>query len=154
MRVRQRVYLSVKSGTLAPHEISEVLGLEPSEAKAMGSSDPERGTPRCHVWSLESGVDQAAPLHDHLDALLPILRSHKEALRDVSRHESTIVNVVIVRHFQEGEEDFDEATYGLNPDEGLARLSGQHPFLGWVLEPADIELLTACGAGLDIDEYG
>jgi hypothetical protein len=154
VRIRQRVYLSVKSDTLAPPEISELLGLAPTEAKAMGSSDPVRGTPRCHLWSLASGVGQAAPLCDHFDALLPILRSHEEALRVVSRHASTIIDLVVVRYFDDGEEEFDEATYGLNPDEGVVRLSGQHPFLGWALESADIDLLSACGVGLDIDEYG
>jgi hypothetical protein len=154
VRIRQRVYLSVKSGSLAPSEISELLGLEPTEAKAMSSSDPVRGTPRCHLWSLASGVGQAAPLRDHLDALLPILRSHEDALRVVSRRESTILDLVVVRYFDDGEEEFDEATYGLNPDEGVVRLSGQHPYLGWALESADIELLSACGIGLDVDEYG
>lgn len=154
MRIRQRAYLSVKSEALAPPKISELLGLEPTEAKTMGSSDPLRDTPRCHLWSLASGVSQSAPVHDHLDALLPILRSHQEALRDVSRHESTMIYLVVVRYLDEGEEEFDEATYGLNPDEDVVRLSGQHPFLGWALQSADIELLSACGVGLDIDEYG
>ena len=113
-----------------------------------------RGIPRCHLWSLASGVGQAAPLRDHLDALLPVLRSHDDALRVVSRHESTIIDLVIVRYFEDGEEDFDEATYGVNPTEGIVRLSGQHPFLGWTLDSAEMELLSACGVGLDIDEYG
>lgn len=154
MRVRQRAYLSVKSSTLAPTQISELLGLEPTEAKVIGTSDPVRGIPRCHLWSLASGVDEAAPLRDHFDALLPVLRAHMEALRLVSRRQSTIVNLVVVRRFDEGNEDFDEATYGLDPDEGVVRLSGQHPFLGWALESADIRLLNDCGVGLDVDEYG
>jgi hypothetical protein len=153
VRVRQRAYLSVKSETLSPPEISELLGLEPTEAKAMGSSDSVHG-PRCHLWSLASRVGQAAPLQDHLDALLPILRSHKDAFLAVGGQESTMIDLVVVRYFDDGEEEFDEATYGLNPDEEVVRLSGQHPFLGWALESGDIELLSACGVGLDIDEYG
>lgn len=154
MRIRQRAYLSVKSETLSPSKISEMLGLEPTQAQVQGSSDPLRGTPRCHLWSLASGVSQSAPVHDHLNALLPILRSHQEALRAVSRRESTMIYLVVVRYFDEGGEEFDEATYGLNPDEDVVRLSGQHPFLGWALQSADIELLSECGVGLDVDEYG
>jgi hypothetical protein len=154
VRIRQRAYLSVKSDTLTPPDISELLGLEPTEAKARGYSDPLRGLPRCHLWSLASGVGEAAPLRHHLDVLLPILRSHDDALRVVSGHESTIIDLVIVRYFEDGEEDFDEATYGVNPGEEFVRLSGQHPFLGWTLESAEIELLSACGVALDIDEYG
>jgi len=125
--LRQRAYLSVKSNTLSPPEISALLGVEPTEAEAMGSSDAVRGTPRCHLWSLASGVDDADPLHDHVDALVPILQSHAEALRIVSDHESTRVWLRIVRYFEDGEEDFDEASYGLDPDDGIVRLGGQHP---------------------------
>ncbi len=120
----------------------------------MGSSDAVRGTPRCHLWSLASGVDDAASLDDHVGALVPILQSHAEALRIVSDHESTRLWLRIVRYFEDGEDDFDEASYGLDPNEGIVRLGGQHPFLGWGLDLEIIELLTACGVGLDVDEYG
>lgn len=144
----------MKSNKLSPPEISALLGVEPTEAKAMGSSNAARGTPRCHLWSLASGVDDAASLYDHVDALVPILQSHSEALRVVSEHESTLVCLTIVRYLEDGEEDFDEASYGLDPDKGIVRLGGQHPFLGWALDPDIIELLAACGVGLDVDEYG
>jgi hypothetical protein len=154
MHLGQRAYLAVKSTTLSPPEVSAMLGLKPTQAEAMGSRDPTRGIPRCHLWSLASGVDHAASLDDHITALVPILQSHSEALRAVSASESTGIWLTIVRHCEDVDEDFDQSTYGLDPDAQIEGLGGQHPFLGWGMDPGVVELLARCGVGLDVDEYG
>lgn len=154
VRVRQQAYLLVKSESLSPTEISALLGLEPTEAKVMGSRDPVLVVPRCHLWKFAMGIDDASPLEDNLKALLAVLRRHAAAFKAIRDHEATTTWLVIVRHFDAGNEDFDEATYGLNPTGGVVRLGGQHPFLGWSLQPEDVELLSSCGLGVDVDEYG
>lgn len=131
-----------------------MIGLEPTEAEAMGSRDPSRGIPRCHLWSLASGVDEAASLDDHVNALVPIMQSRTEAFRAVSAIKSIGIWLTIVRHFEDANEVFDQSGYGLDADAGVERLGGQHPLLGWGMDRDVVELLSECGIGLDVDEYG
>jgi hypothetical protein len=99
-------------------------------------------------------VDEAAPLADHVNALAAVLKKHVAGFKAASDHEETWTCLQVVRHFERGDEDFDEATYGLDPGSDLVRLAGQHPFLGWHLEPEVVRLLSSCGMALDVDEYG
>lgn len=154
MRVRQRVYLKVTSAALSPHAISNLVGLEPTESAAMGSRDPVLVLPRFHMWSYASGVDEAATLEDHLGPLVSVLLEHTAGFKAASDHGETWTELQVVRYFKDGGEDFDESTYGLDPDSSLVRLGGQHPLLGWHLEPDVLRLLSSCGMALDVDEYG
>jgi len=99
-------------------------------------------------------VDEAANLEDHFSALLAVIGERVQELRAVSAHEETAIWMTVVRRFEDGDEDFDESTYGVPADMNLSRLGGQHPFLGWGLDAANIDLLSSCGIGLDVDEYG
>jgi hypothetical protein len=72
----------------------------------------------------------------------------------VDPDEGSVVWLQVVRNFEDGDEDFDQATYGLPTDSPFARLSGQHAFLGWNFGPDRIALLTDAGMGLSVDEYG
>jgi hypothetical protein len=82
------------------------------------------------------------------------IRDHAEGLRRVAATPDTAVWLQVVRHFEEGPENFDEATYGLAADSPFERVSGQHPLLGWGLAAERVELLATAGIGLDVDEYG
>ena len=155
MRIRQRAYLGLASDGLDPSQITELLGTEASETKVMGSrqSGPPP-LPRSHLWKLESGVSDQSPLEDHLTALWPRLADLADGLQTFTSREDSSGRLQIVRYFEEGEEDFDEATWGLPADSPFERLGGQHPFLGWRLNAVQMQFLVSVGLDLDVDEYG
>ncbi len=74
MRVRQHVYMYLKSEALDPDEISGVVGAEPDEVKLRGSrSQGPPPIPRHHIWRLNSGRSDNADLEEHFAALWPKL---------------------------------------------------------------------------------
>jgi hypothetical protein len=97
------------------------------------------------------------PLDDHFEALLPRLTPARDRLRDLLSDGSATGWLQVVRYFEEGDEDFDEATYGMDEatvERGLRRFSGQHPFLGFGLGWEMLDLLHFISADIDFDEYG
>jgi Domain of unknown function (DUF4279) len=155
MRLRQRAYLRIASDVLDPARVSEIVGVNPDEARLMGSRSPgPPPRPRSHLWYLRSGLTEDRTLDDHFDVMFSAIHHHAVGLRKVASSPETVVWLQVVRTFEEGDEDFDEATYRLPPDSPFERLSGQHPFLGWSLSPDRISLLAQVGIGLDVDEYG
>ena len=156
MRVRQYAYFGIKSERWSPDEITEVAGIEPNESTVKGSrpNPAARLLPVSHLWKLTSGVSAESDLEPHFAALMPRLRGHENGLREVIRQPGVWAALVIVRYFEEGEEEFDEATFGIPEGSGIQRLSGQHPFLGWSLDAHAVQLLASIGAAIDVDEYG
>ena len=155
MRLRQRAYLRVASHVLDPGQISEIVGVDPHETKLRGSRSPgPPPIPRFHLWLLKSGLAEEVRLDEHLDVLFAIIRAHVDGFRQIATTPETAVWLTVVRYFEAGDEDFDEATHGLPEDSPYERVSGQHPLLGWALEPEQILLLSQSGIGLDVDEYG
>jgi hypothetical protein len=155
MRIRQRAYLSLASDGLCPDEITAILGLEPDESKIRGSrfaGPPPR--PASHLWSLLSGVRDDAPLEDHLTALWPRLVQVAEGLQIFTARPDSAGFLQIVRNFEEGSEDFDEAAWGLPPNADFERLGGQHPFLGFGFDALQLQFLGSIGVAIDVDEYG
>ena len=51
-----------------------------------------------------------------------------DRIRGIVSPNATAAYLVIVREFEEGDEDFDEATLGLDPHSNVRRLGGQHHF--------------------------
>lgn len=68
------------------HEaISNVLALKPSDAWNPGDIDPRNGRVRKNAgWRLNSGLDDREPLEQHIQALLTILGTRREALGALS----------------------------------------------------------------------
>jgi hypothetical protein len=128
MRVRQRAYLRIASDALDPGSVSEMAGLDPDETMLRGSSSagpPPR--PRSHMWNRKSGLTDDRPFDDHLDVIFTIIRDHADGVRRVAATPDTSVWLQVVRYFEDGPEDFDEATYGLPADSSFERPSGQRP---------------------------
>jgi len=155
MRVRQRASLRVSSNLLDPGQISALVGVDPHETKLRGSRSPgPPPLPRFHLWHFNSGLADDLRLDEHLGRLVGTVSAHADGFREVASTPETNVWLSVVRYFEEGPEDFDEATYGLPADSPFERLSGQHPFLGWGLDTEQLALLGQTGIGLDVDEYG
>ena len=159
MRVRQRAYFGIWSTTLSPPEITGALRIEPDEVMAKGgrrAGPPPM--PKYHLWKVLSGLPMDGPIGPHLETLLPRIEPAKDRIRELLRRgNGTFARLEVVRYFEEGDEEFDEATYGLGEEElakGWTRVSGQHPFLGFALEHDVIAFLNYIGAYMDFDEYG
>jgi hypothetical protein len=78
---REYAYVFI-SGAENYTNISTTLELKPSEAWNVGDVDPRSGRVRKNVgWRLDSGLDDKQPLAEHIQALLAILGTRREALR-------------------------------------------------------------------------
>lgn len=154
MRVRQHAYLLIRSDAVAPVEVTARLGLEPDRVKPRGSQaagPPPR--PRVHVWILGSGRPDDVPLEDHLDALLARLEPHVDRIGALVGAGHTTGALQIVRHFEVGAEDDAVLDPGRGVD-GLERLRGQHPLLGFHLDHRLVRFADQARLTIDIDEYG
>lgn len=154
MRVRQHAYFLVRSDVLTPVEVTAHLGLEPDKVKPRGSratGPPPR--PRMHIWILESGRPDTAPLDDHLDALLIRLEPYAEGISALLVTGHTTGVVQIVRYFEIGAEDHDVIEPGPRV-EGLERLRGQHRLLGFHLDHRLLRFAGQAQIAIDVDEYG
>lgn len=86
MTDRIHVFLSVGEFAPAPpSEITELMGLEPTEMWERG--EPVPGHPTAHRtfsrWTLESPLERSKSFEDHLDALLLILEARADQIRRV-----------------------------------------------------------------------
>jgi len=85
------VIFSISGPTIAPHQISKLLGIEPTESTLTGltrSTDldgTEVETEHRGTWVLATGtrVDSLA-VEDHVAYVLDVLRPHAAALRELS----------------------------------------------------------------------
>ncbi|MDR1277106.1 MAG: DUF4279 domain-containing protein [Candidatus Accumulibacter sp.] len=78
---REYAYLSI-SGPGTHEQITQILGLSPSEAWNVGDINPRNGKPRkSMLWCLSSGLDDKQPLEMHVQHLFLALFTKAEALR-------------------------------------------------------------------------
>ena len=80
---REYAYFHV-SGPGTHEAISELLGLQASEAWNVGDINQRNGKPREFMsWRMASGLDDTRPLCAHIDALLLVLGARAVALREL-----------------------------------------------------------------------
>jgi hypothetical protein len=80
---RTYAYLAI-SGPGTHEQITQILGLSPSEAWNVGDINPRNGKPRKFMsWLLNSGLDDKQQLDMHIEQLLLALRPIAEALRQL-----------------------------------------------------------------------
>ena len=80
---REYAYFKV-SGPGTHEQITEILGLKPSEAWNVGDTNPQSGKPFNFMrWCLSSGFDDTQPLDSHIGSLLAVLHVKSEALRSL-----------------------------------------------------------------------
>lgn len=154
MKVRQYVYLGVRSELLDPGIISQRLSLIPSQTKLMGSRHlGPPPIPRCHLWQLDSGVEsRELPLDDHFRSLLTRLGDSAIRVRDLVRDDLATATIEVVRHFEAGPEDRHISEPGRRVGD-LERLRGQHPLVGFGIEPGLLAYAALAGIAFEFDEY-
>ncbi|GAB2885350.1 hypothetical protein GCM10027046_12220 [Uliginosibacterium flavum] len=79
---REYAYFFV-SGHGNPEVITERLGLRPSDSWSAGDIGPRGRVRQSMSWRLDSGFDDTEPLDRHIDALLQILGTKAESLRQL-----------------------------------------------------------------------
>ena len=98
-------------GASDPSEITQLLGIEPTESWNVGDAFERRGHTfkrRSSMWQLESGCDDKRLLEDHIEALLQRLERYRNELLDIcTRYRTQIVCVSYVHQSFSFELDFD-----------------------------------------------
>lgn len=80
-----------------PSEITQLLGIEPTESWKVGDKYERRGHSfkrRGSMWLLKSGFDDTHSLEDHIEALLRKLEPHRNELLDIGTRYSTKISCV------------------------------------------------------------
>ena len=81
LTIREYAYVSI-TGPGTHENITEVLGLQPSEAWNVGETNGRTGRPRRQMrWMLYSGLDDTHPLNQHIELLFLRLKTKADALR-------------------------------------------------------------------------
>ena len=80
LTTREYAYFHV-TGPGTHQQVTERLGLEPSEAWNVGDEGPRGRVRPSMSWRLSSGLDDREPLDRHIQSLLLILGRKAEALR-------------------------------------------------------------------------
>ena len=80
---REYAYLKI-TGPSSHEQVTEILGLKPSEAWNVGDENPRNGKPRSFMsWRLNSGIDDTKPLDMHIEYLLLYLQTKADAIRNL-----------------------------------------------------------------------
>ena len=153
MKIRQRVYLGVRSSSLTPEEITRRVGFEPDRAVARGSKSLDPVRPAVHLWQVicdEPGLRVDEQFRRVVERVKPYAAALK-ALNDGPDH--TVAVLQVVREFDatDGEEEVEQI---IEDWPELVKLSGQHQLLGLHLDADLIRFLTDTGLEVDFDEYG
>ena len=80
LTTREYAYFHI-TGPGTHQQVTERLGLEPSEAWNIGDEGPRGQARRFMSWRLSSGLDDKEPLERHIQSLLLLLGRKAEALR-------------------------------------------------------------------------
>jgi len=81
LTTREYAYISI-TGPGSHEEITQILGLKPSEAWNAGDTNPRNGKPRTFmVWHRSSGLDDKQPLEAHIKNLFLCMRPKVESIR-------------------------------------------------------------------------
>jgi hypothetical protein len=88
---RQYAYFQAY-GTGDPKDVTQILGIEPTECWKVGDEYERRGHTfkrRYSNWTLDSGHNDKQPLEAHIQALLQKLERHRNELLDIGTRYST-----------------------------------------------------------------
>ena len=121
-------------------QMTKAIGMSPDKVRVRGSNRGDPPVPVCNSWELHS-----SKLGLHVDEHIAELRRRCEPftaeMAALAASPDVSVVLEVVRYFNDEQGE---------PDNGEGN---SHQLLGWVLQPADIQFLTALGAAIDVDEH-
>ncbi len=83
LTTREYAYFHI-SGPGNHEQITEILGINPSQAWNIGDENPRTGKPRKFMsWRLSSGLEDTQPLDKHIHNILLLLHLKAESLRQL-----------------------------------------------------------------------
>jgi hypothetical protein len=121
-----KVRLHVIDSPLSHDEITKLVGVKPTRTQIAGNAIPSGTKKPVKVWTLEAVSDRSAPLHEHIESLMALMKPATSHLQKISRGASVLLSCVI---------------YDFTRDVAL----------GFSKEA--VESLGAMGAEIDIDYY-
>jgi hypothetical protein len=155
VRISQYAYFAVGSARMPAAEIAARIGIDPDETVVRGSRHAHPARPARHVWRVVCRTP-GRTVEEQIARIVERLFEHAGKIgtlaAEIDRAEGAAcaATLQVVRVFEspEGEEE-DPA----GPVDGLEKLPGQHPLLGWHLDARTLEFLRRARAELDVDEY-
>src|SRR2546425_1005429 len=82
--------LRIASDTLSSRQISDILGISPSEARERGSPyssrDPYSKARENAVWLLQSTIDPSQPLEAHIESLVQVVEKNIQRFESLGRN--------------------------------------------------------------------
>lgn len=103
-----RAWLSIRSKTVTPEEMTRRLELEPERTLAIGQRIGDRPTAPVatwHIWSGMPGDGDAWDAETHIVSLLRIWEPRADAIRELLAEPETDGSVVVGVHVIEGDDD-------------------------------------------------
>ena len=154
MKISQRVYFAIGSGTLPAAEVTAFLGAEPDKIMVRGSKRSQPPIPAAHSWELHCR-DRGLTLDAQIGKVMARVEPLQLRLLDLVTSQDVDLELVIVRFL--GDEDGEEESFEAAITEDgklLERLPGQHQLLGWHLTHEQLGFLASIRCSIDADEYG
>lgn len=155
MRIRQYVYLALRSEVLTAAEMAERVGLAADRSQVRGSEVAgPKPRPRCHSWQIVC-EEPGLTVDEQIERVVERVGAHRQAIRDLVSEEPVTVTLQAVRKLGAwlGDDEGEEEDLSAGVD-GVEKLPGQHQLLGWHLSTEAMAFLLEIGAELDVDEYG
>jgi Domain of unknown function (DUF4279) len=150
LKLKQYTHFAVRSQSLTPDELTELLGVQPDMTEARGSrvlqSVPGKPVPRAHMWDVECR-DYKMSVDDQIGSVLKRLAPAREAIRKLVMEQDDANTVLSVARWFGDDDGVEQVTYWSDdPREDVL------PF-GWYLRREVLIFLAYVGAGLSVDEY-
>lgn len=83
LTTREYAYFHI-TGPRTHEQVTEIIGMKPSEAWNIGDINPKNGKPfKFMSWRLSSGLDDRQPLAEHIENLFLYLKLKAEVLREL-----------------------------------------------------------------------
>ena len=125
-----RAYLMIASDDLTPDELSQRVGLSPSDAAVKGQ--PGKATGKAapsNMWMIDSALEAGPDYEAHVENVLSRVGNVAEDIHQLTASGEAVVRLVVVRHYP-------------------AEIA-----LGFALGATALSELAALGASLDVDDY-
>lgn len=92
-----RVFLAIVDSSLTPHQISELLNLEPDRALEIGRPTPTNPNKMSEInrWEVRIPVDEQLSLEHHLESLLRLIGPMSSRIRQLAQQASVRIEVDI-----------------------------------------------------------
>lgn len=153
LRILQYVYFGLWSDDTSAEAITDVLQLAPDASWVRGSRIVDPPRPVSHKWAIECR-DHDLTVGEQVKQVLARVRPIAPLIRELTSDGRVVARLSVVRYLDDEDGQPERIDTVVMPDgTQLVKMGGQHQLLGWCLDHAELELLVALNADLEVDEY-